>query len=132
MFDVALFTQILLSGLVIGCIYALMAVGITFIYSIMKMINWSMGEYYMIGSYLQYLLVSYVLGFDYWYLGIPVAAGVTFGLGMLVQRVLLKPMYVGEAGRRDEYAAIITVTMMVLYRNLAVVVAGPSAASLFC
>ena len=126
MFDTFLFTQILLSGLVVGFIYALMAVGITFIYSIMKMINWSMGEYYMIGSYLQYLLVIYVLGFDYWYVGIPLAAGMTFGLGMLTQRVLLKPMYVGEAGRRDEYAAIITVTMMVLYRNLAVVVAGPN------
>lgn len=126
MFDTFLFTQILLSGLVVGVIYALMAVGITFIYSIMKMINWSMGEYYMIGSYLQYLLVIYVLGFDYWYVGIPLAAGVTFGLGLVTQRVLLKPMYVGEAGRRDEYAAIITVTMMVLYRNLAVVVAGPN------
>jgi branched-chain amino acid transport system permease protein len=126
MFDTFLFTQILLSGLVVGCIYALMAVGITFIYSIMKMINWSMGEYYMIGSYVQYLLVIYVLGVDYWYVGIPLAAGVTFGLGMVTQRVLLKPMYVGEAGRRDEYAAIITVTMMVLYRNLAVVVAGPN------
>jgi branched-chain amino acid transport system permease protein len=126
MFDTFLFTQILLSGLVVGVIYALMAVGITFIYSIMKMINWSMGEYYMIGSYLQYLLVIHVLGFDYWYVGIPLAAGVAFVLGMVVQRLLLKPMYVGEAGRRDEYAAIITVTMMVLYRNLAVVVAGPN------
>lgn len=126
MFDLLLFTQIVLSGLVVGCIYALMAVGITLIYSIMKMINWSMGEYYMLGSYLQYLLILYVLGFDYWYLGIPVAAGVTFGLGILVQRLLLQPMYVGEAGRRDEYAAIMTVTMMVLFRNLAVVVAGPN------
>lgn len=126
MFDVFLFTQILLSGLVVGLIYALMAVGITFIYSIMKMINWSMGEYYMIGSYLQYLLLIHVLGFDYWYLGIPVAASVTFVLGMFIQRLLLKPMYVGEAGRRDEYAAIITVTMMVLFRNLATVLAGPN------
>ncbi len=126
MFDAFLFSQILLSGLVLGLLYALMAVGITFIYSIMKMINWSMGEYYMIGSYLQYLLLVHVLGFQYWYVGVPVAAFLTFLLGMLIQRLLLKPMYVGEAGRRDEYAAIITVTMMVLFRNLAIVVAGPN------
>ncbi len=126
MFDAFLFTQILLSGLVLGLLYALMAVGITFIYSIMKMINWSMGEYYMIGSYLQYLLLVHVLGFQYWYVGVPVAAFLTFLLGMLIQRLLLKPMYVGEAGRRDEYAAIITVTMMLLFRNLAIVVAGPN------
>lgn len=124
--DLFLLSQIVLSGLVIGLIYALMAVGITFIYSIMKMINWSMGEYYMIGSYLQYVLVIFVLGTDFWYLGIPLAASVTFVLGMFTQRVLLKPMYVGESGRRDEYAAIITVTMMVLYRNLAIVLAGPN------
>lgn len=126
MFDMFLFTQILLSGLVIGLIYALMAVGITFIYSIMKMINWSMGEYYMIGSYLQYMLVTFWLGSQFWYLGIPLAALITFVLGLITQRLLLKPMYVGESGRRDEYAAIITVTLMVLYRNLAIVLAGPN------
>ena len=48
--DLTLLSQYVLSGVVIGAIYSLMALGITFIYSIMKMINWSMGEFYMIGS----------------------------------------------------------------------------------
>ena len=126
MFDFELFTQILLSGVVIGLIYALMAVGITFIYSIMKMINWSMGEYYMLGSYLQFVLVAHVFGRDLRYIGIPLTIAAGFVLGMFTQRLLLKPMYEGEAGRRDEYAAIITVAMLVLYRNLAIVVAGPN------
>jgi branched-chain amino acid transport system permease protein len=126
MFDYSLFLQILLSGLVIGIIYALMAVGITFIYSIMKMINWSMGEYYMIGSYIQYVLLIYWLGTEFWYLGIPIVIVLVFLLGIVTQYLLLRPMYTGEAGRRDEYATIITVTMMVLYRNLAVVLAGPN------
>ena len=43
--DAFLFSQYLLSGLVIGVIYSLMALGITFIYSVMKMINWGMGEF---------------------------------------------------------------------------------------
>ena len=51
----------------IGVLYALMALGITFIYSIVKMINWAMGEFYMIGSYAQYLLVAYLLGPDLWW-----------------------------------------------------------------
>ena len=42
--DLLLFSQYLLSGIVIGIIYSLMALGITFIYGIMKMINWSMGD----------------------------------------------------------------------------------------
>jgi branched-chain amino acid transport system permease protein len=39
----------------IGVLYALMALGITFIYSIVRMINWAMGEFYMLGSYIQYV-----------------------------------------------------------------------------
>src|SRR5216684_3554564 len=60
--DAFILSQYVLSGLVIGVIYGLMALGITFIYSIMKMINWSMGEFYMIGSYVQYALLASVLG----------------------------------------------------------------------
>jgi len=61
MFTAELFIQTLIAGVMIGVLYALMALGITFIYSIVKMINWAMGEFYMIGSYLQYLLVAYLL-----------------------------------------------------------------------
>ena len=54
-FSAELLIQTLLSGLMVGVLYALMALGITFIYSIMKTINWAMGEFYMIGSYLQFV-----------------------------------------------------------------------------
>jgi branched-chain amino acid transport system permease protein len=103
-----------------------MALGITFIYSIMKMINWSMGEFYMIGSYVQYALLASVLGWDRWYLALPLAMGSVFVLGLIVQRVLLRPMYVGGVERRDEYATVITIALMVLFRNLAIVVGGPN------
>ena len=59
--DALLISQYVLSGVVIGIIYSLMALGITFIYGIMKMINWSMGEFFMIGSYVQYALLASVL-----------------------------------------------------------------------
>ena len=57
-----LLLNFLIAGVMIGTLYALMAMGITFIYSIMKMINWSMGEFYMIGSYTQWFLISFLLG----------------------------------------------------------------------
>jgi len=60
--DLTLASQYLLAGLVIGVIYSLMALGITFIYSVMKMINWAMGEFFMIGSYVQYVLIVSVVG----------------------------------------------------------------------
>jgi branched-chain amino acid transport system permease protein len=124
--DLHLFSQYLLSGIVIGVIYSLMALGITFIYSIMKMINWSMGEFYMIGSYVQYALLASVLGWDRWYLALPLAMASVFVLGLAVQRLLLRPMYVGGVERRDEYAAVITIALMVLFRNLAIVLGGPN------
>jgi branched-subunit amino acid ABC-type transport system permease component len=77
MFSTELVVQTFISGVMIGVLYALMALGITFIYSIMRMINWAMGEFYMIGSYLQYMLVAWLLGPDLWWLAILVAtAGV--------------------------------------------------------
>jgi branched-chain amino acid transport system permease protein len=124
--DAFVLSQYVLSGLVIGVIYGLMALGITFIYSIMKMINWSMGEFYMIGSYVQYALLASVLGWSLWYVALPVAMVSVFLLGLLVQRFLLRPMYVGGVERRDEYATIVTIGLMVLFRNLAIVLGGPN------
>jgi branched-chain amino acid transport system permease protein len=124
--DTYVLSQYVLSGLVIGVIYSLMALGITFIYSIMKMINWAMGEFYMIGSYVQYALLATILGPDRWYLALPLAMLSVFLLGLVTQWLLLRPMYAGGIERRDEYATIITIALMVLFRNLAIVLGGPN------
>jgi branched-chain amino acid transport system permease protein len=124
--DGVLISQYVLSGVVIGIIYSLMALGITFIYSIMKMINWAMGEFFMIGSYVQYALIVTVLGPQRWWVAVPVAMGSVFLLGLGVQRLLLRPMYAGGIERRDEYATIITIALMILFRNLAIVLGGPN------
>src|SRR5581483_4801909 len=123
--DPTLVVQYVLAGLVIGVIYALMAVGITFIYSVMKTINWSMGEFFMIGSYVQYFLIAGLLGPARWYLAIPITMLAAGLLGAAVQRLLLRPMFVGVFERRDEYATIVTIALAVLFRNLAVVAFGP-------
>jgi branched-chain amino acid transport system permease protein len=125
MHDPVLIAQYVLAGLVTGVIYALMAVGITFIYSIMKMINWSMGEFFMIGSYLQFFLITGLLGPARWYLAVPVAMAAAGLLGVAIQRLLLRPMFVGVLERRDEYATIVTIALSVFFRNLAVVAFGP-------
>ncbi len=123
--DSTLLTQYVLAGLVIGSIYCLMAVGITFIYSVVRMINWAMGEFYMIGGYVQYLLIESWLGPHRWYLAVPLAAAGVALLGMAVQRVLLKVMFTGTLERLDEYATIVTIALTVLFRNLAIVIFGP-------
>jgi len=124
--DLVLVSQYVLSGVVIGLIYSLMALGITFIYGIMKMINWGMGEFYMIGSYVQYALIATLLGPRLWWVALPLAMGAVFVLGLIVHALLLRPMFVGVVERRDEYATIVTIALMVFFRNLAIVVGGPN------
>lgn len=120
-----LLQQYLLSGVILGVLYALMALGITFIYSIMKMINWAMGEFYMIGSYAQYLLVVHLLGLERWYIALPLSILVVFVLGALLQPILIRPMFEKGIERKDEYATVITIALMLLLRNLAAVLGGP-------
>jgi branched-chain amino acid transport system permease protein len=121
-----LFLNFLLAGVVIGTLYALMAMGITFIYSIMKMINWAMGEFYMIGSYTQWFLISFILGGHYWYLGVVGTAVVMFLVGLVVQYLLIRPMFSTSMERRDEYGTVITIALALLLRNLATVLSGPN------
>ena len=125
MFTPELFAQALIAGVVIGVIYALMALGITFIYSIVKMINWSMGEFYMIGSYAQYFIVVYVLGPDLWYVAAVLSAAAVFLAGWLIEPILIKPMFTGGIERRDDYATVVTIALLLLLRNLATALSGP-------
>ena len=53
------FINYLLNGLSLGCIYALIAVGYTMVYGIIKLINFAHGEFYMIGAYVGfYVLIA--------------------------------------------------------------------------
>lgn len=125
MFSIELLEQALIAGIVIGVIYALMALGITFIYSIVKMINWSMGEFYMIGSFVQYLLVVNLLGPDLWYIGVLLSAASVFVIGYLLEPVLIKPMFTAGIERKDDYATVVTIALLLLLRNLATALSGP-------
>jgi branched-chain amino acid transport system permease protein len=124
-----LLLNFLIAGVMIGTLYALMAMGITFIYSIMKMINWSMGEFYMIGSYTQWFLISFLLGGKLWIIGIIGTAVVLFLIGLIVQGVLIRPMFSTGMERKDEYGTVITIALALFLRNLATVLSGPNTRS---
>ena len=126
MFSTELLVQTLISGLMVGVLYALMALGITFIYSIVKMINWAMGEFYMIGSYIQFVAVHLLFGPHYWWLAAAIAAAGTFLLGLLLEPILIKPMYDRPMQRRDDYATVVTIALLLLLRSLAVALGGPN------
>ena len=125
-FSPELLVQTLISGLMIGILYALMALGVTFIYSIVRTINWAMGEFYMIGSYIQYVAVHFLLGPRWWWLAAIASAAGTFLLGAIVEPVLIKPMYDRPMQRRDDYATVVTIALLLLLRSLAVALGGPN------
>ncbi len=52
------FFQQLINGLSIGSIYALIALGYTMVYGIIKLINFAHGDIYMIGAYVGFLSIS--------------------------------------------------------------------------
>ena len=119
-FSAELLVQTVLSGLMVGVLYALMALGITFIYSIVKTINWAMGEFYMIGSYIQFVAVHYLLGARWWWLAAIISAAGTFLVGLILEPILIKPMYARPMQRRDDYATVVTIALLLLLRSLAV------------
>src|SRR5947207_12597974 len=125
MYSTQLLIQTLISGVMIGVLYALMALVITFIYSIVRMINWAMGEFYMLGSYIQYVAVAYALGRNYWWLAILVSTAGTFLIGYLLEPILIKPMHARPMERRDDYATVVTIALLLMLRSLAVAIGGP-------
>src|SRR5258708_15755101 len=102
-----------------------MAVGITFIYSIVRMINWAMGEFYMLGSYIQYIAVAHLLGRELWWAAVLISTAGTFLIGYLLEPILIKPMHARSMERRDDYAAVVTIALMLMLRSLAVAIGGP-------
>lgn len=84
-------TQFLINGLVVGCIYALVAIGFTVIYNATETVNFAGGESLMLGAYC--VLTFYKL----WDLPYPAAIAMTLAAGALMgfvvfDRLVSKPM----------------------------------------
>src|SRR6185295_18637023 len=85
-----------------------------------------MGEFYMIGSYIQFVAVHFLLGPSWWWLAAILAAAGTFLLGLVLEPILIRPMYDRPMQRRDDYATVVTIALLLLLRSLAVALGGPN------
>jgi len=85
-----LFFQHLANGLSLGSLYALIAIGYTMVYGILRLINFAHGEIFMIGAYMAFYLMS--LFFLPWFAAFVVALGITCLLGVGVERVAYRPL----------------------------------------
>jgi len=112
-----------LNGLVIGVIYAVIAAGLTIIFSILKIVNFAHGEIYMMGGYFGYFVITL--------LGIPpipaiaVAMLLAFALSVALERTLLTPLYSPTTERKGDYGILITFGISIFLRNIAIILFGP-------
>ena len=119
-------TQIV-NGLVMGIIYGLMALGLTLIFSILGVVSFAHGEFYMIGGMaVFYMSVVWFPGLNP-ILSILAAALITFLIGVTFEFIFLRAMNSGKVERPGEYAILVTfgLAFFLQYLMLALVGANP-------
>ncbi|MCL5942084.1 MAG: branched-chain amino acid ABC transporter permease [Actinobacteria bacterium] len=82
--------QALASGILIGGVFALISIGLTLIWGVMKIINFAHGEFLMIGLYIAYFLIT-GWGWDPYLTALVTIPGL-FLIGALIFRVTIRPI----------------------------------------
>jgi branched-chain amino acid transport system permease protein len=113
----------LLNGLIISSLYALMAVGLSLIFGVLKLVNFSHGELYMLGGFSYYYL-SKSLKFPP-LLALLSTAVILFLIGGIIERTLLRLPGNFSVDRKDEYTILITFGLSIFIQNLALALFGP-------
>ena len=114
-------TQLLeqiINGLVLGGIYALIAVGYTMVYGIIQLINFAHGEIFMFGAYFAFVCVT-VFGISFW-IALPVSMVLCALLGVLIDFIAYRPLR--NAPRLS--ALITAIGMSLVLQNLARMIWG--------
>lgn len=123
----ALFIEQLVNGLTVGAVYALVALGYTMVYGVMRLINFAHGDFFMIGSYLGFTLVSSALvgGAIPLWASLIVAvvlsmAGVAI-LGVIVERAAYRPLR-----RSSRLTAVVSALgVSIFLQNAVMLIWGP-------
>lgn len=109
----AQFLEQIMNGLVLGGIYALIAVGYTMVYGIIQLINFAHGEIFMFGAYFAFTLVTF-LNIPFW-IALPMSMILCAVLGMIIDVIAYRPLR--DASRLS--ALITAIGMSIGLQNLA-------------
>lgn len=122
-----LFVEQLVNGLTVGAVYALVALGYTMVYGVMKLINFAHGELFMLGAYLGFtLLVSSLLGGTLppgiaLIVVVLMAMGGVALLGLSAERVAYRPLR-----RANRLTAVVSALgVSIFLQNTAMLIWGP-------
>ncbi|HSW07763.1 ABC transporter permease subunit, partial [Aquabacterium sp.] len=84
------FVQLVISGVALGCIYALIALGFVLIYKATETVNFAQGELMMLGAFGGLVLMQTV-GLSFW-LAAPLAVLGMMALGIALERLVIRPI----------------------------------------
>jgi len=111
--------QAITKGLLTGMVYGLMALGLSVIFGVMRVVNFAHGEMMVIGMYLAWM------GFEYLELSplisLPLIAALFFAAGYALQRGLISPFI----GRPEHQQFLLLLAVAILLVNAALAIAGP-------
>ena len=97
--------EALITGVTMGSIYGLTALGLTLIFGVMKVINFAHGSFLMVAMFVTYWLIK-LTGIDP-YISLFVVVPVLFFLGFLTQRFLISPAFKAEKDVREPISVIL-------------------------
>jgi branched-chain amino acid transport system permease protein len=112
------FLQHLANALSVGSLYALMAIGYTMVYGVLRLINFAHGEIFMMSMYTVFFGFSFFL--LPWYVGFILAILITAALGVVAERLAYRPLR--DAPRISILISAIAVSYFL--QNLATVLFG--------
>lgn len=117
-----LLTQTIALGILLGGVYALMAVGLSLIFGVLRVVNFAHGQLAMLGSYGAVFAVS-TLGLSP-YLGLAAAFIVGAAIGYVTNAVFLRPVFQDRIERPGEFAIIVTFVLSQLFLGAALIMFG--------
>ena len=118
------FLQHLVNAVILGGTYALLGIGLTLIFGIMRVVNFTHGELYAFGAYAVYWLVA-TAGVNF-FLALPIAIAAGLILGALVEFVLLRPM----RGADIDTTMLVMIGAWIVMQNSEMIVWGGVAKSI--
>ena len=121
----AIYMQSLIDGLLIGGVYATIAVGLSLAFGVMRIINWAQGELLMISMYISYAVFS-SFGLDP-YIIVIITAVIMFVVGYLLQNTVISNILARETAREPVSVLLFTAGLGMFLSNgvLAVVGSAP-------
>jgi branched-chain amino acid transport system permease protein len=103
MFDISpqLLALQLMTGIALGAVYALLAIGLSLIFGMLTVVNFAHGAFFMVGAFLGVYFLGVTENFWFSLLLVPLATG---AIGLVCERFLVRPLY----GRGIDYPLLLT------------------------